>query len=310
MARRSPTMLAVAHELHNPREAALRRQRVWNAPAPLRLWHLCSLDAPTVAAAWAWGFSWAARLPLPHWTAAVLALVVWVIYVGDRLLDARAALRLRQLFPLRERHHFHWRHRHVLIPFAAGAALAAAMLIATDLPARAIEPDSLVAAATMAYFSGVHSRRRAPRFAALGIAKNAVVAALFTAGCLLPVCTQAPLRNGLWFAHSLLFAPIAFFAMLAWLNLFAIGCWESSQTRERSVHIFFVASMISAAGLVSAAALAHAQPRCAALLVCGAISAGLLAALDLLRPRMTGVALRAAADAVLLTPLALMLAAR
>ena len=34
--------------------------RALDAPNPLRLWHLLSLDAPTVAAAWSLGFAKAA----------------------------------------------------------------------------------------------------------------------------------------------------------------------------------------------------------------------------------------------------------
>ena len=59
------------------------------------------------------------------------------------------------------------------------------------------------------------------------------------------------------------------------------------------------------AGLLLAAVLVAFQPRSAALVAAGAASALLLALLDRLRNRLTPVALRAAADLVLLTPLLL-----
>ena len=73
---------------------ALRRIQAgrFDAPAPLALWHLASLDAPTVAVTWSLAFAWAAQVRLPGWIPLLLALACWAVYVADRLLDARAAL--------------------------------------------------------------------------------------------------------------------------------------------------------------------------------------------------------------------------
>ncbi len=84
---------------------------------PLRLWHLASLDAPTVAVVWSFAFAWSAGIKLPDWVSALLVLAVWPVYVIDRLLDARAGLRSQNLDRLRERHLFHWRHRRLLLPW-------------------------------------------------------------------------------------------------------------------------------------------------------------------------------------------------
>jgi len=59
--------------------------RQWVAPVPLRLWHLASLDAPTVAVVWTLGFAWAASVRLPPWIPVLLALATWAVYVADRL---------------------------------------------------------------------------------------------------------------------------------------------------------------------------------------------------------------------------------
>jgi hypothetical protein len=57
---------------------------------------------------------------------------------------------------------------------------------------------------------------------------------------------------------------------------------------------------------VTAGVVAFVQPRIAALLLAGGVSSLLLGLLDRLRDRLTPVALRAAADMVLLMPLALL----
>jgi hypothetical protein len=59
--------------------------------------------------------------------------------------------------------------------------------------------------------------------------------------------------------------------------------------------------------MLLACALSQTQPRSAALVASGAVSALLLALLDRFRSCLTPLALRAAADLVLLTPLALLL---
>lgn len=60
--------------------------------APLRLlgaWHLLSLDAPTVAFCWLLFFAEVFRVPQPLPAAADLACAVWLVYMVDRVLDAR-----------------------------------------------------------------------------------------------------------------------------------------------------------------------------------------------------------------------------
>lgn len=70
-----------------------RTSRIFDAWAPVKLWHLSSLDAPTVAVVWSLGFGWAAGVRLPFWVPVLIALGTWAVYIGDRLLDARSALR-------------------------------------------------------------------------------------------------------------------------------------------------------------------------------------------------------------------------
>jgi hypothetical protein len=265
----------------------------------LRLWHLASLDAPTVALAWVVGFAWAAGIRLPAWIPLLLALVTWAVYIGDRLLDARAGLRSAALDRLRERHLFHWRHRRILAPLAVIAAAASTAIILTLMPATLRRHDSVLAAAACAYFSGVHSRQKPPSWLAPLLSKEFLVGLLFTSGCALPVLSQMPLGIETIQQVAPVFAAIAFFVALAWLNCRAIESWESRKTGAR---ISISGCVLGAAGLALASVLMPIQFRVAALLTTGAGAAFLLSLLDCRRRQFTSVALRAAADFVMLTP--------
>jgi hypothetical protein len=276
-------------------------RRVFEAPAWLRLWHLTSLDAPTVAVTWSFAFAWAASVHLPAWVPLLIALATWAVYVGDRLLDARGALRSGDLSDLRERHFFHWRNRRVLIAFAATAASVAAALIVQRMPVTMRERDSALAVAALAYFSGVHSGSRSPAWLRNLLSKEFLVGFLFTAGCALP--TLSRMRPGAppTAPPGLLLVTVIFFASLAWLNCHAIQRWESSGASR----VFSFACVLAFVGILLASVLALVQPHLTAMLVAGAASALLLALLDRLRNRLTPLALRASADLALLTPLLL-----
>jgi hypothetical protein len=275
----------------------------FDAPVPLRLWHLASFDAPTVAVVWSLSFAWAAGIRLPIWVPALLALGTWSVYVGDRLLDARTALVTGDLNRLRDRHFFHWRNRRVFLPSTVAAALVASGIIITLMPAMARERNSAMALAALAYFSVVHMPGQRPQWLARLLSKEFLVGLLFTAGCALPTVSRL-LRSAEPGASLFPIAlPVIFFAALAWGNCYAIDCWES----RADSHIAKLACSLGVAGLLAALSLASLDPRSAALLLAGSAAAGLLAVLDRSRSRLTPLALRATADLVLLTPLALLL---
>jgi hypothetical protein len=278
------------------------RNHQLEAPAPLRLWHLASLDAPSVAAAWSLGFAWALGVRLPFWVPVLLALGTWAVYIGDRLLDGRAALRSGNLHRLRERHFFHWRHRRILAPLAIVAAAIAAAIIFDLMPAGAREHNSVLGVAALAYFSGVHRSQTSSASTRPVISKEFLVGILFTAGCALPALSRlspATFGRPLW---SIL-AACLFFAALAWMNCSAIERWESAKPPG---HIAIGSSMLALAGLALAILLYPIRLQLTALLAAGSASAFLLAMLDRLRGRFTPLALRAAADLVLLTPFLLL----
>jgi hypothetical protein len=284
--------------------------RVWDVVAPLRIWHLASLDAPTVAVVWTCAFAWAAHVRLPTWAPALLALGAWAVYIGDRLLDARAGMGTPPKHQLRDRHYFHWRHRRTLAPLAVLAATASLWIVVTRVPAAARVPDSAIAAATLAYFSSVHSRRRLPaclaRFLYPLLSQAVMIGILFTAACLIPVWSQAALRQAPGLAERMLLIPALFFAALGWLNCHAIAQWESNWSAHSS-RVQSIACLVGLVGGCLALLLVWSEPRPAALIAAGATSALLLAQLDRFRGRLTPLAVRAGADLVLLPPALLLI---
>jgi hypothetical protein len=285
--------------------------RIWDAPPPLRIWHLASLDAPTVAVVWSWAFAWAARIRLPAWAPILLALVAWAAYIADRLLDARAAIQTPNRRQLHDRHFFHWRHRRILLPLAFLAVVASAAIVLTRLPAGGRLPDCAVAAATLAYFSGVHFRFQLPRFMVRFLSpfssKAFLVGVLFTAGCLLPVWSRAAV--GATPISRLLAIPALFFVALAWLNCHAIDKWESTLP-DAPLRVGCEAWLLGLGGIILALLLAWIELRPALLIAAGAASVLLLVLLDRFRTRLTPLALRACADLVLLTPALLIIVER
>jgi hypothetical protein len=295
-------------------------KRLLDAPRPLSLWHLASLDAPSVAVVWSLAVAWAANIRLPFWVPLLLGLATWSVYVGDRLLDARACLHSDRQNSLRERHYFHWRHRRVLLPLAVAAVCVAVGIVFALMPPIAVRRNSILAAAALVYFSGVHARQISHQ-PALKLrhsfpGKELLVALLFTTGCVMPTWQRlhlSPVPASLFWQISI---PAVYFAALAWLNCFSIAQWESANvadgasfakpTRMKS-RSFLLAASLATGGALLASLASTSHPRAAALLAAGTASALLLALLDRMRHHVTPLALRVAADLVLLTPLLLLL---
>lgn len=286
-------------------------KRLADAPLALALWHMASLDAPTVAVVWTLGFSCAAGVHLPFWAPILVGLVTWAVYIGDRLLDARSALASMQPSRLRHRHRFHWRHRRLLMSLATVSALAALGIVIVFVPVAARERGAALGLATVAYFSGVHSRRNPDsrlgwlptpgrfleRLPFNQFGNELLVAAIFTCGCMLPVWARAALlATPLW--------PLAlvatFFMLLAWLNYHAIGRWEAGAP---AAHITATGLLLAFAGLLIAASIGASHPSGAMVIGMGAGSAALLSLLNRNCRKLTPLALRASADLVLLLPL-------
>lgn len=265
------------------------------------LWHLTSLDAPTVAVIWMLAFAWAARVRLPIWLPAVLALAAWSFYICDRLLDAR-----RARTPLRARHHFHWRHRRIFLPLAIGSAAIGLALVFHSMPLASRERNSVLAAAALAYFGSVHFPERTSirRFK---IPKELLVGILFTLACAAPVLARIVDPQAADRRLAFLPAMLCFIA-LAWLNCHAIESWESA-IEEGNVAIRNLGLGLALVALLAATIEVGVHNlRAAALLATVALSASSLAWLDRQRSALDAITLRAAADLVLLTPVLLLTA--
>ena len=239
------------------------------APAPLRLWHLASLDAPTVAAVWSLGFAWAAGVRLPRWVPMLLALGTWSVYIGDRLLDARAGLRSGASSQLRERHFFHWRHRRTWFRWPSPPHAPRPPSSLSCMPAG--PPRTQLSAGRRR--PGLLLRRPLapppPAWLAPLLSKEFLVGVLFTAGCALPALLPAARIPATAARPRGLSPAVVFFAALAWLNCHAIERWES----RRGVAHRSLASLLGLAGLLLAVLLPPHSPAPAALLAAGAASA-------------------------------------
>jgi hypothetical protein len=263
-----------------------------------------------VAFVWSLAFAWAAHLALPWWAPLLLGLVTWCVYILDRLLDAHTALREGRRQRLRERHRFHWRYRKALFPVALAAGAVAAGLIVMRMPPLAVERNAVLGAATLAYFTGVHSPRKPGASWLSGLLPNAasafpaqmLVGVIFTAACLMPTAGRTAGTSRLWAT-----AVGLDFALLAWLNCHAIERWESKARRIMRTAHFYPACLLALGSVAFALAALSSQPRVAAMAAASAVSALLLALLDAVSARLAPLTLRAAADLVLLTPLALLL---
>ncbi len=263
----------------------------------LARWHLLSLDAPSVAAVWIWFIARCTRVQLP-WTAiAAMFCAVWVLYAGDRLLDARELTRGGEANGLEERHFFHFRHRGA---FRCGIA-AACVALAALLPAMTAHEVKLyltLGAMLAGWFFVIHSGTKP-------LPKEFVVGIFFASAIFIPTVARAP-----WLRGELL-APAVLFGMLCSLNCLFIFAWEHDGSAHSDAHVstrlaagraVWLGCWLAVASLAILPAMSTA-PR--EILLAVALSAVLLVLLHGLHRHLDRTTLRALADLVLLTPLLL-----
>lgn len=269
-------------------------------------WHFLSLDAPTVAVLWAWSFARALGVAVSASAIAVLGIGAWIIYVADRLLDARWG----DHGALRERHFFHARNRRSFCVGLGAAGIILGWLIAV-MPAQARRGDIIVFSASMLYFAAAHLS--AVRFRR-GFAREVAVGVLFACAVAVPAWSAEPLRGALTIS-------VILFAGLCSLNCVAIETWERPEGAGRlSVSVIAVGLATAALGaMLSAPSRYGAQARGEVHLAEAVlVSAVLLLALNIRYSRFMRdanpervarflLSLRIAADAALLTPLLLVL---
>ena len=279
------------------------------------MWHLLSLDAPTVAALWAWFFARAMHLHLPIVQALLLALGTWLLYVTDRILDG---LRDGGAEWLRERHLFHARHR---IAFLSAAVLLASLLawsVLVHMRPEALHDNLGIALCVLLYLYSVHRRTHTAVSLTPRLPKELAVAIIFAAATAVPAWSR--LGSAGFDAGKEQLAPaVFFFALLCWVNCVGIDKWETrspvtstaqphATTRWASLHLRLIVTMIAL--FATAAALLAPSRGLMAVYLAALLSSGLLLVLDARSAHLSPLHLRIAADAALLTPLALFPLAR
>jgi hypothetical protein len=189
------------------------RKPLWLYP------NLLSLDAPLVAVAWLYIFAKTWRVDyLPTTTYVTLGLVVWVIYVVDRLLDA--FMETGGGAKLEARHEFHFRHRRVLRVLAVLVALVALVLVLSQFMTKiygyAIFGGLMVSGFfTLSVFSS-HAQHEIP------YAKNIIAGLAFAYGTAMLAFAYTGLEG-----DKLLQSPeLICFVVLCILNISAIDLWE------------------------------------------------------------------------------------
>ncbi|WP_420150766.1 hypothetical protein [Spirosoma sp.] len=140
-----------------------------------------------------------------HWaTPIALALVVFIIYTVDRLLDVRKDDTSRQ--PLTLRHQFHRQHATLLWRIV-GVATALTLVLVFFLPVSVVKFGIVLGGICAAYVGAVF--RLPARHPAL-LLKEPLVAVLYTAGIWGSVWVQRPAVSRIEMAECLMFMGIAF----------------------------------------------------------------------------------------------------
>jgi len=245
----------------------------------LHLWHLCSLDAPTVAVVWTWFVSLAFAVSPPPTLYVAMFFGVWGLYIVDRLLDASPIPGLSPRDTLQQRHQFHLKHRRwmcVLFLFCVVTCASFAIL----MPLVLIFSYLIVIALLGLYFAFVHLQVQAKA------PKELVVGIFFAAAAFIPSLKVS-------FASA---SNALLFAALCTLNGLFIKAWESESRYRPQLFAAALATICVVQAIVSDDA-ARMLP------LCMIASTAFYMILNALRDRIDSLTLRASVDFSLLTPL-------
>ncbi len=255
------------------------------------LWpNLLSLDAPIVAVLWQQIFTRTLHIQATMASAVTLASTVWLIYAGDRVLDAWSATGHAA------RHRFYRRHWRAVTPILAGAVLVAAWCAFTGIRRPILQIGIGLLLVVGVYFCAVHV---APQFTQRWWPKEMAVAVIFSLGTCIHVWTFGAEPAG---AGAL---PLIIFVALCWINCSAIAFWEKADSHPSTVWIGRRMGLLSAAiaAILFVLVFRNSFPEDRLLLAAEGFSALAFMLLDRFSPALSADELRVAADAVLCTPL-------
>lgn len=242
-------------------------------------------------------------------------LAVWILYAADRLLDAKPLFTAPNGPELRDRHHFHHRHRRGML-WTMVAVLVPLLFLLHHMQEATLHLYVLLGGLLCAWLLLVHARPE-PAVSAHRLPKELAVSLFFTAAVFIPTLAGAHGRR------TALALPAVLFALVCGLNCLMLFAWEHPARRGNAhrttqwalAHLQGIAVMASLlpCALVLASPLwngsgdAPALPHAAVVyLACGS-SSFLLLLLHFGRHRIPRLRLRALADLVLLTPVPLWL---
>lgn len=268
--------------------------RWWQWPTVL------SLDAPAVTCLWQWLFAAIAgvRIGWPEYT--VVAVSVWLAYVGDRWFEG---WRLDPGSIRTARHRFYHQWRWPIAAISAVVFAADVMIAFLRLSHREFLAGAILLGPTLLYVLSHQLIHRDRRWRA---PKELCIAVLLAGGASVFVLASPGV------SLRVLWAPIALFAALCFSNVALIAGWEldvdtihGQESLARRFQAGRLVSRILPLVLVAcAAALTSHLPgygRVAA--HCAAASALLLVLVDRFESRIGRQLARVLADVVLLTPL-------
>jgi hypothetical protein len=273
---------------------------------PLALWHLLSLDAPTVAVLWTCFIAAAHHIHLPISSTLAMAVAVWMLYAADRLMDARLLdANPTQHEDLEARHYFHHRHRKTFLTGILLASIALAALL-PRLEAKAIHLYLILGGLVSGYFILIHatSGTTAQQKVAHRLPKEIAVGLCFAAATFIPTVARRPDLRLPLFPSALLFAT------LCSLNCLFIYAWEhEDHNANRPTHTITRLALHNLPSLTILLALSstalslfdHHAPQSIPCAI--AISATFLLLLHNHRHTIARTTLRAAADLALATPI-------
>ena len=262
----------------------------------LGLWHLLSLDAPTVATLWAWFIARTNHVALNPGSLLAMTTAVWMLYAADRLLDGQAS----HSDVLEDRHYFHHHHRKLFLIGIAAGSIALALLL-PRIPMEAIRLYLVLGGLVFGYFIVIHATSSAHR-----LPKEIAVGVCFAAAVFIPTVARQPSLR------VVLLVPAFLFAALCSLNCLFIYMWEHPAGKVQqqphaltAVAIRRLSPLTCALGAVSIGLAFFGRRSLWPLFTAIALSAFSLMELDRRRKRYDALTLRAAADLVLLTPVLL-----
>jgi len=185
-------------------------------PSPWLWLQLLSLDAVAVAVVWQGLLGAVWQVPLSWADRLVLALTVWLVYVGDRWLDARGGK------DDTVRHRFYGRHRRFFFAAMCVVAPVTGLLALSFLDYRVLFDGILLGVGVCLYLTLVN---HGPGW--VEKLKPLAVGVVFTLGCAL-----APLALDPHFSLLHVLMPVAFM-LLAWVNCQLVAAWEFEQAYGR-----------------------------------------------------------------------------